>query len=274
MRNRLLVASLAVAAVACGGGDITSSTYTGTSTDPGGTNGGGTVGTTGFIDRSLVDAGVTYNYKVFIPANYNSAASVPVILFMHGSGEKGTDNVSQTNTGLGPVVKAQATTFPAIVVFPQSPLPEGTWNIFDRISASALKATMAEFKKSDPKRVYLTALSFGGIHSYEVLYQNPTMFAAFVPISAGICGSCLNPSWTLTDGINAEVSLFKTLPIRQYQGEFDTNVPTAGVRQIVAAFKAAGSPIVYTEYPGQGHAVWDLAYADQVMWTWLWQQHR
>jgi predicted peptidase len=281
MRNRVLAFAVAVGVAACSGGSgdapscITTATCPDT-TGGGGGGGGGTV-TTGFVSKTFVDAGTTRGYQVFIPANYNSASvtKVPVILFLHGSGEQGTDNVKQTNVGLGPVVKAQAATFPAIVVFPQSPQADVIGNAaVDRIFAAPLAITLAEYTKADTKRVYLTGLSFGGIHAYDVAFAAPTTFAAIVPISAAICQQCVtgNSSATYTQGVQTVVPVLKTVPIWQFHGALDPNVPVAKAREIRDAFWAAGATTTfkYTEYSDGGHEIWDRVYADANMWTWLW----
>jgi predicted peptidase len=231
--------------------------------------------TTGWVSKSLVDNGTTYNYKVWVPANYNSASKVPVLLALHGSGGKGSDNVSQTTQGVGNVIKANPN-FPALVVFPQGPAGEGgTRAIFVRISQTALSQTLNEYGKRDMSRVYLTGLSYGGLATFDIAYFNPTLFAGMLTISANLCGGCIFGS-----GVNDAqgnvlwAAKVKTIPIWQFQGDQDSAVPVAGVRAEVAAFKAAGVPITYTEIAGGDHAIWDGIYGQQKYWDWLWAQHR
>jgi predicted peptidase len=272
MRSRLLAAVIVFAATAACGGDSGSS---GCVTAPC-TNGGGAV-TTGFSSKTLSDGGTTYGYQVFVPANYNtSSATFPVIVFMHGSGEKGSDNVAQTNVGLGPVVKANLSSFPAIVVFPQGPAIEGSVGneIFDRITVSALDKTLAEYSKADAKRVYLTGLSYGGIRGYEVAYRNPTKFAAWVPISASICGSCISPGATQAQGFQLAAQGLKTVPIWEFHGQNDTQVSVNDSYAIQSAFQANADPYKLTVLAGQSHTIWDGVYARSDLWTWVYQQAR
>ncbi|MEO8562548.1 MAG: phospholipase [bacterium] len=266
MRCNWSGAALALVLAACGGGSEGVLTTQ--------ISGGGEV-TTGFVSRTVSDGGATYGFKVFIPANYNSVSKVPVILFMHGSGEKGSDNVSQTNTGLGPVVKANAS-FPAIVVFPQSPAGETGRQVFVRIAPAALDQVMAEYSKADPTRIYLTGLSYGAIHAFEVAYRRPTTFAAFVPISGDPCGLCITgvASTTQAQGFQVVAPVLKNLPIWQFQGDQDTQVSVVQVRLEVDAFKAVASPILYSEIKGGPHEIWDSVYANPAMWAWLYAQHR
>jgi len=235
--------------------------------------------TTGFSKKTLSDGGTTYGYQVFIPANYNtSSASFPVIVFMHGSAEKGSDNVAQTNEGLGPVVKANLSSFPAIVVFPQGPAIEGSVGneIFDRITVTALDKTLAEYSKADVKRVYLTGLSYGGIRGYEVAYRNPTKFAAWVPISASICAPCISGSASTTQaqGFQMAAQGLKTVPIWEFHGQNDTQVSVNDSYAIQSAFTANGDPYKLTVLAGQSHTIWDAVYARADLWAWVYQKSR
>ena len=281
MSLRLVTVMLVLAAAACGGGgpaDACVATVTSpcppidTTTTP-------TNVTTGFVTKTLVDQGNTYGFQVFIPANYNSTTvKLPVILFLHGSSEKGTDNVKQMTVGLGPYVKARESTFPAIVVFPQGPPGEGLAAILtvDRVSYGALTQVLTEYTKTDPARVYMTGLSYGGFRAFEIAYQHPTTFAAIVPIAASILpvGLSGSTSTTFTQGVQLAVNGLKSIPMSQFHGAVDGNVPVTQAREISAAFKSAGAPFTYTEYPTGGHAIWDAVYADANMWTWLYAQSR
>ena len=81
---------------------------------------------TGFLDRTVTVAGQSYRYQVYVPADYPTKAGWPVILFLHGAGERGTDGLLQTTVGLGPAIRREPRHFPAIVVFPQVP-PDSQW---------------------------------------------------------------------------------------------------------------------------------------------------
>jgi len=287
----LAVAFALISAVACG-----SSAATGpgnTSTGTGGTGGTGSTGgqvdtagvgdgtttaTTDFVDKTLFVGGATYKYKVFVPANYNTATTVPVILALHSLSDRGSDNLVQTQMGVGRVVRAAPATFPAIVVFPQGPVGETIQSreVYVDISQLALALTLAAYKKSDLARVYLTGFSWGGIAAFEVAYFNPTKFAAFLPIAANLCAPCITGSGTTTTAQASALvaAKLKPLPTWQFQGELDTNVPPAEVRQIRDAFVAVNASYTYTELKGLDHAIWDGVYARPDVWAWLWAQHR
>jgi len=279
MRSRRLAVTLVLGGIAACGGDGGSSGCVPTTSAScnGGGGGGGNV-TTGFVSKSLADGSTTYGYQVFIPANYNTTSGpIPVIVFMHGSVEKGSDNQAQTNVGLGPVVKASLSSFPAIVVFPQGPAIEGTVGneIFDRITVSALDKTVAEYSKADPKRVYLTGISYGGIRGYEVAYRNPTKFAAWVPISASICASCISGSTSTTQsqGFTLAAQGLKTVPIWEFHGDNDTQISVSDSYAIKTAFTNNGDPYQLTVVSG-GHSIWDGVYANPTLWTWVYQKTR
>jgi predicted peptidase len=279
MRSRRLAVTLVLGGiVACGGdGGSSGCVPTAAASCNGGGGGGGNV-TTGFVVKSLSDGGTTYGYQVFIPANYNTTSGpIPVIVFMHGSVEKGSDNQAQTNVGLGPVVKASLSSFPAIVVFPQGPAIEGTVGneIFDRITVSALDKTLVEYSRADPKRVYLTGISYGGIRGYEVAYRNPTKFAAWVPISASICASCISgsTSTTQTQGFQLAAQGLKPVPIWEFHGDTDPQISVNDSYAIKSAFTANGDPYQLTVLSG-GHTIWDGVYARADLWTWVYQKTR
>jgi predicted peptidase len=246
--------------------------------DSAGVGDGATTATTGFVDKSLSMGGGTYKYKVFVPENYNTAASVPVLLALHGLGDRGSDNLAQTRSGVGVVVRAAPTSFPAIVVFPQGPTGETiqSRDVFVDISQLALNLTLAAYKKYDPARVYVTGYSWGGIAAFQIAYFNSSKFAAFLPVAANICNACITGSGTTTTAQASALvaSRLKTMPVWQFQGEVDTNVPTSEVRQIRDAFVAVNANYTYTELKGLDHGIADGVYARPDVWAWLWAQHR
>jgi predicted peptidase len=135
---------------------------------------------------------------------------------------------------------------------------------------------MTRYGKVDSSRVYLTGLSYGGIQGFEIAYKNPTLFAAWVPVSGKVCGSCITGSLATSDQQGAVIvaPTLKSLPIWQFQGELDGQVSTAVVRQERDTFLAAGPLYKYTEYPGASHEIWDRVYADPQMFAWLYAQKR
>lgn len=268
MTSRIhILAFAAVALAACGG--VT--TDSGTPDNPPDNPVPGT-----FVKRSLSLGGSNYLYQVFIPKTYNTGQNWPVMIYLDGSAGRGTDGVSMTLHGLGPVVTAQAATFPAIVLFPQIP----TGETFPRatmmqICLQELDATMQAYH-GDPTRIYLTGVSFGGGVGYQLAYENPTRFAAFVPISSTYndAGITSNPNATPGSTYTMVAQRLKAMAVWVHEGELDPVVGAA--RGIVAALQAIGGNVQYTEYPGLGHnqSIWDGVYASTAFYTWLYAQHR
>jgi predicted peptidase len=136
-----------------------------------------------FVSRSLELHGKTYHYQVFVPDGWTAKRTWPVVLFLHGSGERGNDNRSQLSQGLPPWLKQHGKDFPAVVVIPQAP-SDTAWNDeVEQMALQALDASIASWH-GDRQRLYLTGLSMGGYGSWQIALDHPGMFAA----AAIICG--------------------------------------------------------------------------------------
>lgn len=235
---------------------------------------------TGFLSRSLTIGRAEYRYVVYVPRDYDSSRTWPVILFLHGSGERGTDGWRQTIHGVANTIRFEPARVPAIVVFPQAP-PETRW--LDEPADAAMLAldrTIAEFH-GDESRVYITGLSMGGYGTLHLAMAHPNRFAAAVVV----CGGLLpHPSTTavrqspLTTGGDPyaiTASKLRNLPIWFFHGTDDTVIPVDESRHLVEELHRAGAADVhYTEYPGVGHGAWDHAYGEAAMWTWLFSQRK
>jgi predicted peptidase len=237
----------------------------------------GQVTATGFLDRTLRIAGETYRYQVYVPAEYDRSRAWPVILFLHGGGERGTDGLIQTEVGIGSAIRRFSTRFPAIVVLPQARPPAGWVGANADMALKALDQTESEFN-IDRNREYLTGLSMGGAGTWYVAYRHPNRFAALLPICARV-----RPSATTTDPMvpTADGEPFATLaarikhlPIWVFHGDADATVPVDESRGVVEALKALNVPVKYSELPGVGHNSWDAAYRDPEVATWLLAQKK
>ncbi|SMR70413.1 MULTISPECIES: prolyl oligopeptidase family serine peptidase [Stenotrophomonas] len=240
-------------------------------------------GTRGHFEARAVKVdGETAYYQVFIPAAaVRTAGPLPVVLFLHGSGERGGDGVKQTHAGLGSYLRQHAADFPALAVFPQVPGREEWSGRNNRVAIAALDATIAEFG-ADPARQYLTGMSMGGYGSWNIALDDPQRFAAIVPI----CGAVLAPRAVrptlfveqVTNEADPYAVIAKRLqrtPIWIFHGALDDVVPPDDDRRLHAAFQSAGAHDVrYTEYPDGNHNAWDATYADAAMWAWLFKQKR
>ena len=264
MTQRILLAALLVFGLACGD----SKNAVGVNNPP--PSGPVTAGT--FNARSVVVNGTTYKYQVFVPSSYSSQQSWPVILELHSSGEKGSDNQLQLTAGLGPVVAAQPA-FPAIVVFPQMPAVEGG-PPFTAVAIAELDQAEHELK-IDTSREYITGFSLGAIRLYPIVSAYPTRFAAAVPISGTICIVCGSGTAAAQDSAyTATLTPMRNVPIWIFHGANDASVPVADDRLIVQILNGLHAPVKYTEYPNASHTIWDQVYASPDLYTWLFAQHR
>jgi predicted peptidase len=219
---------------------------------------------TGFVDKTFKNAdGKESPYVVFVPADYDGKKEYPVILFLHGAGETKTDKTGgkmPKEVGIGPAIQKQEKTFPAIVVIPRAEsFGWGADTANAKRALAMLDEVMKEYK-TDPKRIYLTGLSMGGMGTWSLAAAHPDKWAAIVPI----CGR----------GDIKTAEMFKDIPCWCFHGDADTAVNVSGSRDMIEALKKAGGMPKYTEYPKVGHNSWDAAYADKEMWKWLFEQKK
>jgi predicted peptidase len=235
-----------------------------------------------FVARSVDVDGTTYRYQVFVPASRAGGKRPAAILFLHGSGERGSDNNKQLEVGLGPYVRGHMQDFPAIVVFPQAPDDSEWTQDAGRIAIAALDAATREFD-TDPARIYLTGISMGGYGTWELALQSPQRFAALVPVCGGITVDWTNqrPQMQVKSVIGAAdpfaeaARRLRDVPVWIFHGAADDTVPPAQSQRMDAALKAAGARDVrYTEFPGVNHFSWDPTYATRALWDWLFVQRQ
>jgi len=216
---------------------------------------------TGFVDKTFKNANGTESpYVVFVPHAYDGKTEVPVILFLHGAGETKGGTKKPVEVGIGPAVKKQEKTFPAIVVIPQS--EKRTWKADSEDGKRAL-AILAEVQKefkTDAKRTYLTGLSMGGFGTWSLAAAHPDKWAAIAPICGG--------------GNVKDVEKIKDIPCWCFHGDKDFAVKVELSRTMIDALKAAGGTPKYTEYPGVGHNSWDAAYGEKEFFPWLLEQKK
>lgn len=234
---------------------------------------------TGFLDRTLSLHNASYKYQVFLPEHWASNKKWPIILFLHGAGERGSDGLLQTQVGIATAVRKDRTRFAAIIVMPQCKT-DSWWAepAMEELALATLAAASKEFK-GDPKHTYLTGLSMGGYGTWAMAVQNPNKFAAIVPI----CGGIVLPEHlrqqhpemqkiAYPDDPKSYADLAAKIgktPVWIFHGGDDPVVPVDGSRKLNEAIKAAGGNVRYTEYPGVGHNSWDNAYADRELMTWM-----
>lgn len=228
-----------------------------------------------FVERSVTLHGKTYHYQVFVPDGWTARQSWPVVLFLHGSGERGSDNHSQLSQGLPPWLKEHGKDFHAVVVIPQAP-DDSAWNgETERMALKALDDSIAAWH-GDRRRLYLTGLSMGGYGSWQIALDHPGMFAA----AAIVCGGIGRPDDgdpLHVEGIPAKIAdpyawvaaHIGKLPVWIFNGAIDDVVPPEESHRMHTALQARGGDVRYTEFPGVGHGSWPMAYATAELWPWM-----
>ena len=227
---------------------------------------------TGFLDRSINVRGIEYKYQVYVPPDWSSRKKWPIILFLHGSGERGDDGLLQTAVGLPVAVRKDRNRVPAVIVIPQC-RKQFWWRDapMDEVAIQTLEAAQKEFH-GDLQRTYLTGLSMGGYGTWHLAAKFPGRFAAIVPICGGVVRPKeLDNKEPAPDGSYEEVAkkIGSGTPVWIFHGDQDDSVPVSESRKMAAAMKELGGEVHYTEYPGVGHNSWDTAYAEPELLTWM-----
>lgn len=202
-------------------------------------------------------------YLVFLPEGYQSRGEKrwPMILFLHGAGERGTNSNLVAVHGPPKIVGAKPS-FPFIVVSPQCPAGQ-TWS--DEVVLALLSEVTKRYKV-DQSRIYLTGLSMGGYGTWSIGLKHPDLFAAIAPICGG--GSTL-PVLLPEPRIEARL---KKLPIWAFHGGKDPVVALDESERLVKLLKRLGNPVKLTVYPEAGHDSWSLTYANQALYDWFLEQ--
>jgi predicted peptidase len=233
-----------------------------------------------FEKQLFISGNDTLLCRILSPLNFEANKKYPVVVFLHGSGERGNDNEAQLNWGADVFLDSLTRVkYPAIVIFPQCP-KNSKWSEYNKSSATdstgytwpseqkmftSLRLVM-EFidtlrgsSKVDSKRIYLGGLSMGGFGTLELLWRRPDLFAAAIPI----CGA-----------VNPEKSKeFKSnLPLWIFHGGSDPVIPVSNSRLLYSLLKATSKKVKYTEYPGVGHNSWSNAMHEPQLMEWLFAQ--
>ncbi|MGI9465690.1 MAG: prolyl oligopeptidase family serine peptidase [Rubripirellula sp.] len=224
-------------------------------------------------------AGYQIPYRMLPPASLEKGKLYPLVLFLHGAGERGADNQKQLVHAATDFASPQRMEkYPAFVVFPQCPAEqrwvESAWDLpsgsgeFDTMPSNPMKATLALVdalvKKLpvDPARVYVTGLSMGGQGAWYAAAAKPHRFAALLEV----CGGG-DPTWAAD---------YLGIPIWALHGQKDNVVPISRAREMVVALTEVGHApeLRYTEYPGVGHNSWTQTYKRDDVFEWLFAQRK
>lgn len=225
----------------------------------------------------------TLPYRVYYPSDYdeNSKIQYPLVLFLHGHGECGTDNNAQLRIlgGVNPLLDQLVKRDDCIIIAPQTPcnykdewaLMYHRWNMGSREelpeeTTNAMGAVLdvldeySKLGKVDRHRVYVSGLSMGGYGTWEILLRRSDLFAAGVPLCGG--------------GVPSLAEKLKNIPIWAFHGTKDPTVPVKATQDMEAAIIAAGGKIKVTYLEGEGHEIWNSAYGTEGLLDWLFEQYR
>jgi len=223
----------------------------------------------------ISDSGDTLLYRVMVPEEMVDGETYPLVLFLHGAGERGNDNRAQLEWGVHAFANpAFREGNPAIVIAPQAPEDSFWGNISWRNEgteqteepsaplnlAHQLVLKTIENYPVDESRLYITGLSMGGFGTWDMITRFPDLFAAAMPICGG--------------GDPTKAHLLVEMPIWNFHGAKDAVVPPELSRDMIQAIRIAGGSPGYTEYPDTDHFSWIPAYADANALEWLFNQKK
>jgi predicted peptidase len=227
--------------------------------------------TTDLFDKLVFEReGRSLPYRLLKPVNPQALERFPLIIFLHGSGERGADNEAQIkhikNLFLDPHTRGK---YPTYVLAPQCPKNE-LWAEHNKDGSVKSQPTkpmrlvidlIEQISKDypiDPSRIYVTGVSMGGYGTWDLLARYPEKFAAGVPVCGG--------------GDERTASKLKAIPIWAFHGAMDDVVPARQSRSMVLAIQKAGGKPGYTEYPDVKHDSWVQAYQEPHLLPWLFKQ--
>jgi len=198
---------------------------------------------------------ITLNYLLYLPKDYGEREAWPLVLFLHGAGERGEDLELVKKHG-PPKLVARGREFPFVLVSPQCPRDQ--W--WEPVSLTALLDDLCDHLKIDEDRIYVTGLSMGGFGTWSLAAHTPRRFAAIVPI----CGGG-DPFWA---------KRIAHLSVWVFHGAKDRVVPLERSQQMVDALKRQQGNVKFTIYPEAGHDSWTETYTNPALYEWLLEQRR
>jgi predicted esterase len=227
---------------------------------------------TGFLNRKIEIHGVTYRFQVYLPEEYrrDDKKPWPMILFLHGIGERGGEGMWQTQIGVPMAVRDHPERWPFVVVMPQCAYP-GFWTDPEMLAMAMaeLDQEQAEFH-TDPDRTYLTGLSMGGYGAWELARLYPHRWAAAAIASGGIFWSYAPERWQESATLPAEYArIIGRTPLWLFHGSDDPTVPEREDELMYAALKAAGGDVRLWVYQGLKHDSWTRAFNEPELPHWL-----
>lgn len=225
-----------------------------------------------FTFEKYIDNGDTLLYRQLFP-DANPLRKYPLVIFLHGSGERGNDNAAQLKWGvMNFATDENMIRYPALVIAPQCPEQNG-WSNFSRADmklqttpTKPMELLIGLIKKLtktmpvDTNRIYITGLSMGGYGTYDAIERYPNLFAAAVPVCGG--------------GDTSKVASITHLPMWIFLGAEDPAVNPVYSLNMLEALTRSGAHPGLTQYPEVGHFSWLGAYSDPLMMAWLFRQRK
>jgi predicted peptidase len=212
-------------------------------------------------------------YRIYTPRPIEDETVYPLIVFMHGAGERGSDNTTQLKHGVGSIIRfIERFNKPAFVIAPQ--VADGhqwvdtPWSDDAHVLPKSPSASMSlllglidsvnQKLPIDRRRIYITGISMGGFGTWDLLMRRPDEFAAAIPICGG--------------GDETSAHLIRDIPVWVFHGGDDQVVKTHRSRNMINALEAVAGRPRYTEYPGVGHDSWTATYDNPEVLHWLFEQ--
>lgn len=229
-----------------------------------------------YLDTAWIESEDTLRYRMLLPTDFRLSQQYPVVLFLHGMGERGTDNQTQLTHG-STLFSDSIDQYPAIVIFPQCP-PTDYWANLDRSGFDSDSLRLFQYRLNenphpslklvmglldnlihqpyvDPSRIYLSGLSMGAMGSFDILWRMPNTFAVCMPI----CGS----------GPIEQAQVFQQTPFWIFHGGQDRTVATRHSIEMVDTLRVLNANVRFTLYPEANHNSWDSAFAEPEFLKWM-----
>lgn len=228
-----------------------------------------------FDAETFTSEDTTLPYRIYVPSDYDESESYPLVLFLHGAGERGSDNESQLNKALPTLFEREDGLIKeAIVIVPQcpadnqwvdTPWENGNYSVDEIPESNELSAvvklveSICDKYSIDKARVYVIGISMGGFGTWDLIIRHNDIFAAAMPVCGG------------ADPSKAE-ELVNT-PIFTFHGTADPSVPYDGTAEMVEAIEDLGGRLInFVTYDGEGHGIWDNACAEEGVIEWIFSQ--
>lgn len=221
--------------------------------------------------------GYALPYRMYVPDDYSEECAYPLVVFLHGAGERGRDNSLQLKNAVQKIFNdTDSPVYQSIFIAPQcpegeqwvnTPFDSGTYNSDEIAETAALSVVMdliASLQRNysiNPDRIYVMGISMGGYGTWDLLVRHTDTFAAAIPICGGADAS--------------KASLLTATPIKTFHGTADYTVPKHGTESVVSAILAAGGTSVsYEAMEGKGHSIWDDVVTKDGLFDWLFAQRK